>query len=107
MTKWSTVALLGVLAVANVVWATITGGGVGPLLGAAAYGVIAVLVLRSRDYRAAFAAGVIGFALHLGRFFRGGAPTDELALVLLIVNTALPLAVLLLALRGWSARKAG
>ena len=106
MAKWGLVALLVVLIGANVAW-VVTAGGSGPLLGAVAYGVIVVLVLQWGDYRAAFAVGVLGFALHLGRLLLGGAPADRFDLVLLIVNTVLPVGVLLLALRAWRTRRAG
>lgn len=105
MAKWGLVALLVVLIGANVAW-VVTAGGSGPLLGVAAYGVIVVLVLQWVDYRAAFAAGVIGFALHLGRLLLGGAPGGRSDLVLLIVNTALPVGVFVLALRAWRTRRA-
>ena len=106
MAKWGLVALLVVLVGANVTWAAIAGGS-GPLLGAVAYGAIVTLVLQWGDDRAAFAAGVLGFALHRGRLLLGGAPGDRFDLVLLIVNTVLPVGVLLLALRAWRTRRAG
>ena len=107
MAKWGLVALLVVLVGVNVAWAAIGGGLLGPLLGAVAYGVITVLVLRSGDHRAAFAVGILGFALHLGRLLWGSAPTGRSDLVLLIVNTVLPVGVLVLALRAWRTRKTG
>jgi hypothetical protein len=106
MTKWGTAALLLALVAADVVWAAM-GGSTGPIIGAAAYGLIAVLVLRSGDHRAALAAGAIGFALHLGRVALEGVPADRSDFALLIVNMVLPLGVLMLALQGWHTRRAG
>ena len=106
MAKWGLVALLVVLVGANATWEAIAGG-FGPLLGAVADGVVTVLVLRSGDDRAAFAAGVLGFALHLGRLLWGSAPAGRSDLVLLLVNTVLPVGVLALALRAWRTRRAG
>jgi hypothetical protein len=104
--KWGITCLLVVLIGVNVAWVA-TAGGSWPLLGVAAYGVIVVLVLRWRDYRAAFAAGVLGFAVHLSRLLLGGAPADRSDLVLLLVNTALPVGVFMLALQAWRTRRAG
>jgi len=104
MAKWSILALLVVLVGVNVAWAAIAGGP-GPLFGAVAYGVIVVLVLRSKDYRAALAAGAIGFALHLGRLLWGSAPANRADLVLLTVNTVLPAGVSMLALWAWRTRR--
>ena len=106
MAKWGLIALLVALVGANVTWAAIAGG-TGPLLGAVAYRAITVLVLRSGDDRAAFAAGVLGFALHLGRLLWGSPPVGRSDLALLLVNTALPVGVLVLALRARRTRRAG
>lgn len=105
MAKWGTAAVLVVLIGANVVWIATTGV-LWPLLGVAVYGVMVVLVVRSGDYRAACAAAVLGFALHLRMLLPGSASADRSDLVLLIVNTVLPAAVFVLALQAWRTRRA-
>ncbi|MCK4350784.1 MAG: hypothetical protein KAX13_07990 [Candidatus Krumholzibacteria bacterium] len=89
-----------VLAAANILWSVVLRRPT-PLVGAAVYALIALLVLRRDDYRAAFFVGVAGASLHLFEFFRGGTISSLLDTCLVIVNVALPAFVAFVGLRAW------
>ena len=100
MAKLGLFALLMLLVTMNIAWAAVSGI-LGPLLGAAAYGVVAMLVLRSKDCRAAFVIGGIGFGLHLSRILGWSMPSALSEQAFLIANTVLPIGVSVFGLRCW------
>ena len=85
------VAILVVLAAGNGAWSLISGR-TAPLMAAVAYAVVALVILRSRDYRAGMIVGIAGFAIHvLEVAIHGTVSLGTLERVWLFANIVLPL----------------
>jgi len=90
------VAIPAVLAVGNGAWSLMSGR-TAPLMAMAAYAVVALVILRSRDYRAGVIVGIAGFAIHvLEAAIHGTASLGTLERVWLFANIVLPLVLVYL-----------
>ena len=59
-----------------------------------AYAVVALIVLRNNDYRAALIIGIVGFAIHaVELLIQGTANLGPLEIAWVVANTVLPLAL--------------
>jgi hypothetical protein len=96
--KIMVIIILTALIAGNAVW-SLASGRSAPWIAVAAYGAVALAVLKSKDYRAGLIAGIAGFLIHAVELaVRGTTGLGQLERVWLSANMILPLAL------AWSSR---
>jgi hypothetical protein len=87
------VAILVILAVGNGVWSLLSER-TAPLVAAVAYAVVALVVLRSNDYRAGLITGIAGLAIHVVELaIQGTASLGRLERAWVFANVVFPVAL--------------